>query len=32
MTANANILVAEHKDVLRIPNSALRFRPPPARD
>ena len=29
MTANANILVAEHKDVLRIPNSALRFRPPP---
>ena len=29
MTANANILVAEHTDVLRIPNSALRFRPPP---
>jgi HlyD family secretion protein len=29
MTANANILVAEHKDVLRIPNAALRFRPPP---
>jgi HlyD family secretion protein len=29
MTANANILVAEHKDVLRIPNGALRFRPPP---
>jgi len=29
MTANANILIAEHKDVLRIPNSALRFRPPP---
>ena len=28
MTANANILVAEHKDVLRIPNGALRFRPP----
>ncbi len=29
MTANANILVAENKDVLRIPNAALRFRPPP---
>ena len=29
MTANANILVAEHKGVLRIPNAALRFRPPP---
>lgn len=29
MTANANILVAENKDVLRIPNGALRFRPPP---
>ena len=28
MTANANILIAEHKDVLRIPNGALRFRPP----
>jgi len=28
MTANANILIAEHKDVLRIPNAALRFRPP----
>ena len=28
MTANANILVAENKDVLRIPNGALRFRPP----
>ena len=28
MTANASILVAEHKDVLRIPNAALRFRPP----
>jgi HlyD family secretion protein len=28
MTANANILVAENKDVLRIPNAALRFRPP----
>ena len=29
MTANANILIAENKDVLRIPNAALRFRPPP---
>jgi HlyD family secretion protein len=28
MTANANIITAERKDVLRIPNSALRFRPP----
>ena len=28
MTANASILVADHKDVLRIPNGALRFRPP----
>jgi HlyD family secretion protein len=28
MTANATILVAEHRDVLRIPNGALRFRPP----
>lgn len=28
MTANASILVADHKDVLRIPNAALRFRPP----
>ena len=29
MTANANIIVAEKKGVLRIPNSVLRFRPPP---
>ncbi len=29
MTANASILIAEHKNVLRIPNAALRFRPPP---
>jgi HlyD family secretion protein len=29
MTANASILIADHKNVLRIPNSALRFRPPP---
>ena len=29
MTANASIIVAEKKGVLRIPNSALRFRPPP---
>ena len=28
MTASATILIAEHKDVLRIPNAALRFRPP----
>jgi HlyD family secretion protein len=30
MTANVSIIVAEHNDVLRIPNSALRFRPPDA--
>ena len=29
MTANASILIADHKDVLKIPNGALRFRPPP---
>ena len=29
MTANANIVVMERKDVIRVPNSALRFRPPP---
>ena len=29
MTANANIVIMERKDVLRIPNAALRFRPPP---
>jgi HlyD family secretion protein len=28
MTANASIIVAEKKDVLRVPNAALRFRPP----
>lgn len=28
MTANASIVLAEKKGVLRIPNSALRFRPP----
>lgn len=27
MTANVRIVVAERKDVLRVPNSALRFRP-----
>ena len=27
MTANVSVIVAEHNDVLRIPNSALRFRP-----
>ena len=29
MTANASIIIAEKKGALRIPNSALRFRPPP---
>ncbi len=28
MTANANIVIAERKNALRIPNAALRFRPP----
>ena len=28
MTANASIIIAEKRGVLRIPNSALRFRPP----
>ena len=28
MTANASILIAEHKGVIRIPNGALRFKPP----
>jgi HlyD family secretion protein len=28
MTANVSIIVAEHDDVLRIPNAALRYRPP----
>src|ERR1051326_490409 len=28
MTANASIITAERRDVLRIPNAALRFRPP----
>ena len=28
MTANAEFLVSQKKDVLRIPNAALRFRPP----
>jgi HlyD family secretion protein len=28
MTANASIITAEKRDVLKIPNSALRFRPP----
>jgi HlyD family secretion protein len=30
MTANVSIIVAERSDVLRIPNAALRFRPPEA--
>ena len=28
MTANVSIITAEHNDVLKIPNAALRFRPP----
>ena len=28
MTANVSIIVAQHKDVLTVPNGALRFRPP----
>lgn len=28
MTANTSIIIAEHPNVLRIPNAALRFRPP----
>jgi len=28
MTANVNILVAKHDNVLKVPNAALRFRPP----
>jgi HlyD family secretion protein len=30
MTANATVVYAERRDVLRVPNAALRFRPPPA--
>ena len=29
MTATADVLISERKGVLRIPNAALRFRPPP---
>ncbi|HTO98740.1 MAG TPA: efflux RND transporter periplasmic adaptor subunit [Myxococcales bacterium] len=29
MTANATVVYAERRDVLRVPNAALRFRPPP---
>jgi len=29
MTANASIVIGEKQDVLKIPNAALRFRPPP---
>src|SRR5687768_6266711 len=29
MTANASIIIGEKQDVLKIPNAALRFRPPP---
>jgi HlyD family secretion protein len=29
MTANATVVHAERRDVLRVPNAALRFRPPP---
>ena len=28
MTANVSIIIAERKDTIRVPNSALRFRPP----
>ena len=28
MTANASIITAQHRDALKIPNAALRFRPP----
>ncbi len=28
MTANASLIIAEHKNVLKVPNAALRFRPP----
>lgn len=28
MTANVTVLVARHEDVMRVPNGALRFRPP----
>ncbi len=29
MTANVTVVYADHPDVLRVPNAALRFRPPP---
>ncbi len=29
MTANATVIYAERSDVVRVPNAALRFRPPP---
>ncbi|HXX65967.1 MAG TPA: efflux RND transporter periplasmic adaptor subunit, partial [Polyangiaceae bacterium] len=29
MTANVTIVYADHRDVLAVPNAALRFRPPP---
>ena len=29
MTANASIIIGEKRDVLKIPNASLRFRPPP---
>lgn len=32
MTANVSIILAESSDVLKIPNSALRFRPPGSND
>jgi HlyD family secretion protein len=28
MTANVSIIIAQHEDVLKIPNAALRFKPP----
>ncbi|MGZ6143865.1 MAG: efflux RND transporter periplasmic adaptor subunit [Myxococcales bacterium] len=30
MTANATVVYAERRDAVRVPNAALRFRPPPA--
>ena len=30
MTANVTFIYAEKEDVLRVPNAALRFKPPPA--
>lgn len=32
MTANVSVTVAQHEDVLKVPNAALRFRPPESAD